>query len=142
MKSRTCWRGGFGFTEIMALLLVVLPTIAFIITLLIDYWAVMRIDNNLKIIVHLASTKMDNMSDLSASPSDAALEKELSSYCPEGKKVTFAGARSGDGPMSGGIKVSASYRYSGSYLKDKEMLSSMVSYSYHDQNATIELVCN
>lgn len=142
MKSRALFRSGFGFSEIMALMLVVLPTVAFIITLLIDYWAVMRIDNNLKIIAHLASSKLNNMSDLASSPQDGDLQNLLSSYCPKGKVLTLANSRSGDGPMSGAIDVRVSYTYNGTYLKDKTMLATMVSYSYHDQNATIELVCS
>jgi hypothetical protein len=142
MKNKTTWRRGFGLAQIMAVLLVVLPTVAFIVTLLIDYWAVMRIDNNLKLMTNLATSKINNITDLSMSPSDAALETLLSSYCPKDTAISLAGSRAGDGSAAGIITVNASYTYNGTYLKDKTMTSTMVTYSYHDQNATINLVCN
>ncbi|MBA3026447.1 MAG: hypothetical protein FP820_08560 [Sulfurimonas sp.] len=142
MKNNRTFRGGFGLAQIMALLLVVLPTVAFIVTLLIDYWAVMRIDNNLKLMTNLATSKMNNITDLSVSPSDAALETLLSSFCPNNKTVSLGGSRIGDGSAEGIITVNASYTHNGTYLKNKTMTSTMVTYSYHDQNATINLVCN
>lgn len=142
MKNKRTWKGGFGLAQIMAVLLVVLPTIAFIVTLLIDYWAIMRIDNNLKLMTSLATTKMNNITDLSFSPSDANLQNLLSSYCPKDTAVNLNASRIGDGSAEGIIIVNASYTYNGTYLKDKTMNATMVTYSYHDQNATINLVCN
>ncbi len=142
MNNRRDWRCGFGLAQIMAVLLVVLPTIAFIVTLLIDYWAVMRIDNNLKLMTSLATAKMNNITDLSSSPSDSSLQTLLSSYCPKDTAVTLSGSRVGDGTAKDIIIVNASYTYNGVYLKDKTMNATMVTYSYHEQNATISLVCN
>jgi hypothetical protein len=146
MKSRTTWRNGFGLAQIMALLLVVLPTMAFIVTFLLDYWALMRIDNNLKLIANMATSRLNGMSDLSVDvnaslPENQLLQDTLSSFCPNGKGVGFAGSRKGDGAGKGYIEVSVSYDYNGTYLKDKNLVTKMTTYSYHDQNATIELSC-
>lgn len=142
MKNKRTWRRGFGLAQIMALLLVVLPTMAFIVTLLIDYWAVMRIDNNLKLMTNLATSKFNNSTDLSTNPSDANLQTILSSYCPKDTAVNLSASRAGDASAKGVISVTASYTYNGTYLKNKTMNATMVTYSYHDQNATINLVCN
>lgn len=142
MRNRSGWRKGFGLAQIMALLLVVLPTMAFIVTFIIDYWAVMRIDNNMKLITHMATAKMNNQTDLSTAPVDAGLESVLSSYCPKSTTISLASSRVGDGNSSGIISVSASYTYNGTYLKNKTITANMLTYSYYDQNATINLVCN
>lgn len=141
MKSKSTWRNGFGLAQIMALLLVVLPTMAFIVTFLIDYWALMRIDNNLKLIANMATSRLNSVSDLSVGVDDSLLENTLSSFCPKGKKVDFTGSRKGDGAGKGYIEVSVNYTYNGTYLKDKNLVTKMTTYSYHDQNATIELSC-
>lgn len=142
MRIKAKWRGGFGFAQIMALLLVVLPTVVFIITLLLEYWAVMRIDNNLKLMTHLATSKLNNVTDLSLDVEDAQLQSALSRYCPKETSVSLAGSRVADGAGADFISVSASYTYSGNYLKNKTITAKMETYSYHDQNGTIELVCN
>lgn len=141
MKSKRNWRNGFGLAQIMALLLVVLPTMAFIVTFLIDYWALMRVDNNLKLIANMATSRLNSVSDLSADVDDDLLEEKLSSFCPKDKKVGFAQSRKGDGSGKGYIEVSVSCTYNGTYLKDKNLVAKMTTYSYHDQNATIELSC-
>jgi len=141
MKIKRSWRGGIALAEIMALLLLVLPTMAFIVTFLIDYWAVMRIDNNLKLITNMATSKLNSKTDLAADPDDALLEEKLSSFCPNGKEISFAGSRVGNGAGAGYIEVSVSCTYDGTYLKDKKLVAKMTTYSYHDQNATIELKC-
>lgn len=142
MKNRRGWRKGFGLAQIMALLLVVLPVMAFIVTFLIDYWAVMRIDNNMKLVTNMATAKMNNLTNLSIAPVDAGLESVLSSYCPKNTSISLASSRVGDGNSSGVISVSASYTYNGTYLKNKTITANMVTYSYYDQNASIQLVCN
>ena len=141
MRNRATWRRGFGLAQIMALLLVVLPTLAFIVTFLIDYWAVMRIDNNLKLITNIATARLNNFTDLSADPDDAALQNVLSSYCPYNTALSFTDSRVSDGPETGAITVTASYTYNGTYLKAKTAVARMSTYSYNDQNATINLVC-
>lgn len=140
MKNRASWRPGFGLAQIMALLIVVLPTIAFIITFLIDYWAVMRVDNNLKLVTNMATSQFNNYTDLSSSPTDAQLQTMLSSFCPKDSSISLVGSRVGDA-SAGVITVNASYTYNGTYLKNQTIVAKMSTYSYHDQNATINLVC-
>lgn len=112
MKNRAAWRRGFGLAQIMAILVVVLPTIAFIITFLIDYWAVMRIDNNLKLLTNMATSQFNNASDLSIDPSDIQLKTMLTSFCPKDASIDFVGSRAGDA-STGVITVNASYTYNG-----------------------------
>lgn len=141
MKSKPTWRNGFGLTQIMALLLIVLPTMAFIVTFLLDYWALMRVDNNLKLIANMATSRLNSVTDLSADLNDSLLEDKLSSFCPNGKKVNFTGSRKGNGAGKDYIELSVNYTYNGTYLKNKNLVTRMTTYSYHDQNATIELSC-
>jgi hypothetical protein len=141
MRNRALWRHGFGLAQIMAVLLVVLPTIAFIITFLIDYWAVMRVDNNLKLITNMATSQFNNSTDLSSDPTDVQLRTTLSTFCPKNTAISFTGSRAGDANAKGVITVNASYTYNGTYLKNQTITAKMSTYSYHDQNATINLVC-
>ncbi|QSZ41950.1 hypothetical protein GJV85_07460 [Sulfurimonas aquatica] len=142
MKTRM--RSGLAIAEIMAFLLLLLPTMAFIMMFLMEYWAVMRIDNNLKLMTHLATSKLNGVTDLSVwSVIDSAdgvseLKTKLASYCPQGSIPTYSRV---DGPASGQIEVIAKYTYDGSYLSNKKLSSQMTTYSYHEQNATITIVC-
>lgn len=138
-------RKGLAIAEIMALLLLVLPTMAFIMTFLIEYWSVMRIDNNLKLMTNLATTKLNGLKDLSTisainiTDGIPALKTQLATFCPKGSIPSFT--RTAAGPSNGQIEVIAQYTYNGNYLKNKQLSSSMTTYSYHDQNATMTIVC-
>ena len=137
-------RKGLAIAEIMALLLLVLPTMAFIMMLLIEYWAVMRIDNNMKLMTNIVSSKLDGLEDLSSTSSIdgtdgiSELKTLLATYCPQGSVPSFTRT---EGPANGQIDVIAQYTYDGNYIKNKQLSSSMATYSYHDQNATIIIVC-
>jgi|LGOV01.1.fsa_nt_gb hypothetical protein len=138
-------RKAFGLAQIMATLLVVLPTLAFIITFMLDYWAVMQADSRLKLITNLSSTALDSLEDLSdvgitaygATSDWTDLSTKLNQLCPAGKTISI-GARE-DAPNNM-VVVSASYNHVGRYF-NKTISTSMSTYSYHDQNATINLVC-
>ena len=140
-------RKGLAIAEIMALLLLVLPTMAFIMTFLIEYWSVMRIDNNLKLMTNLATSKLNGLEDLSSisaidsSDGVTALKTQLATYCPQGSILPLLSFTLTDGPGKGQIEVIAQFTHDGNYLKNKQLSSSMTTYSYHDQNATMTIVC-
>ncbi len=143
MKNRKS-RKGFGLGQIMATLLVVLPTLAFLITFMIDYWSVMQNDNRLKLIANLASTEFDGLEDLSTkglseytSTQDwSILKSKLDQLCPSGNIVL----KPREDAQKGIVNIVVSYDHNGRYFK-KTISTNMSTYSYHDQNATIKLVC-
>jgi len=143
---KTKMRKGLAIAEIMALLLLVLPTMAFIMMFLIEYWAVMRVDNNLKLMTHLTTSKLNGLTDLSSIAAIIAddtkgiseLTAQLDKYCPNGSVESYTRT---PGPGSNQIEIIAEYTYNGNYLTNKKLSSRMVTYSYNDQNATITIVC-
>jgi hypothetical protein len=134
MKSSRL-RKAFGLAQIMATLLVVLPTLAFLITFMFDYWAVMQADNRLKLIANMASTELDSMEDLSnLSGHDWTV---LDKLCPRSTSIVY---KDRDDTNASIVNVIVSYKHSGRYF-DNIISTSMSTYSYHEQNATINLVC-
>jgi hypothetical protein len=129
----------------MATLLVVLPTTAFFLTLLFDYWSLMRIDNQLKLITYQVSGMLNNAPDLSTteaaqsemSESDRAL---LASFCPSSMaQTTFV--RIGDMPP-GQTQVTGRVVYNRlNHMGEKQLQSTLRSYSYHDQNGSFLFEC-
>jgi hypothetical protein len=145
MKNRPKWRRGFGFAQIMAMILVVIPTSLFIITLLFDYWAAMQIDNRLKLMSHRAIMAINNSEDLSSTNTLLASmtsdeQTLISSMCPSSMpNVTFT--REGNMP-SGQTKIQTLVKYDKfNRLGTKELSSIITSYSYRDQNGSFKLEC-
>ena len=128
-------RDAFGMGQIMATLLVVLPTMAFIVTFIIDYWSVMQADYKLKLIANQASQKADNAKDLRSSN----FTMDDKGLCPKGTTLTFA--TPSDSDESGRIDITINYTYNGPYLKNKQLSTAMHTYSYHDQNMSITGTC-
>jgi len=131
MKNR--FRAGFGMGQIMATLLVVLPTIAFITTLLVDYWAVMQVDYKLKLLANAVSVEADGMEDLTNfSVTDRG-------FCPPNTALVFSNQT--DAQNKGQIDITIAYTYNGTYFTNKKLSTSMHTYSYHDQNMSITGTC-
>lgn len=125
----------------MAMIIVVIPTAAFIITLLFDYWTAMQLDNRLKLMSHRAVMALNNAEALDGaytlSAEDATL---LASLCPASKK-TLEFIRVGDMP-SGQTQITALVTYDRfNHLEAKELKSAITSYSYRDQNGSYQLEC-
>jgi len=146
MNNRPGWRGGFGFAQIMATLLVVLPVIVFMMTILFDYWAIMRLDNQLKLIAYRCATAVNNAQDLS---SDTALKTIMQSdgewarvqgLCPP-SRPNLTLTRQGD-LAKGQSLVSASLTYERLNHRGPQVLTSTLqSYSYRDQNGSFLFEC-
>jgi len=137
MKNKRGFRkGDIGLAQIMAMLLVVLPTMAFIIALLTDYWAVMQADYKLKLIANSVSEVADNKQNLSGfTTSDNGL-------CPKGSTLSFSNPSFySDANKTGFIDVTIRYLYNGTYFKNKMLTTTMHTYSYHDQNMSIVGTC-
>lgn len=140
MKNRCSFRNAFGMGQIMAMLLVVLPTLAFVITLMIDYWSVMQEDYKLKLIVNQASMILDSKQDLRAAELTTTLNTRIGSHlCPKGTTISFSAPS--DAPMLGQIIVTMQYTHNGPYFKNKTLRTRMQTYSYHDQNISITGTC-
>lgn len=137
MKTKRAWRNGMGLGQIMALLLLVLPTMAFIMTLIIDYWTVMQIDYKLKLIANYVSEKANSTEDLSTFTSD---DRGL---CPviDGTQTTLVLGTPTDSNRAGNIDITIECNYSGPYFKNKVISTSIHTYSYHDQNMSITGTC-
>ena len=83
MKSRKTWRNGLGLSQLMAMMLVVLPTMAFIVTFLLDYWGVMQADYKLKLLANQVAEVANNQTDISNfTMPDRGL-------CPNGTTLSF-----------------------------------------------------
>jgi hypothetical protein len=131
MKNK--FRNAFGMGQIMATLLVVLPTIAFITTLLVDYWGVMQVDYKLKLLANAVSVEADGMEDLTNfNVSDRG-------FCPPNTTLVYSNQTTS--PNKGQIDITIAYTYNGAYFKNKKMSTSMHTYSYHDQNMSITGTC-
>jgi hypothetical protein len=129
MRNKHKCRKGFGLGQIMAMLLVVLPTIAFIVTFMLDYWSVMQADYKLKLIANQVSERADNMKDLSSFSMNGNVT------CPNGTSLVFGNRK--DSNKKGKIDIIITYTHNGPYLKNKVLSTQMHTYSYHDQNMSI-----
>jgi len=141
MKNRHSFRNGFGMGQVMAMLLVVLPMIAFIITLMIDYWSVMQEDYKLKLIANQASRVLDSEQVLRANDlnTTALTDKVGSNLCPRNTTINFSDPA--DANQSGLINITIEYVHNGTYFKNKTLKTQMQTYSYHDQNISITGTC-
>ncbi len=142
-SNRALFKNAIGLGQIMATLLVVLPTIAFSVTFLLSYWNVMQVDYKLKLIANLASEYANSKKDLTTFEGEKfeAFVQRASSLCPKGETITF------DTPTYSGPKgiVSITVEHTTSvddfYLANKRISTNMQTYSYHDQNMSVTLRC-
>ena len=134
MKNRKTWRNGLGLSQIMATLLVVLPTMAFIVTFLLDYWSVMQADYKLKLLANQVAEVANNQTDIS---NFTMVDRGL---CPNGSSLSFGSQDAG--AAKGYIDITIRYNYKGTYIKDKNISTSVSTYSYHDQNMSITGTCS
>ncbi len=143
MSNKRHWRRGFGLAQIMALIIVVIPTTAFMITLLFDYWTAMQLDNRLKLMSHRAIMAINNAETLGASFTLSESEEGvLSGLCPSSMpnlELTYLGEMEAPGQT----RVAATVTYDRfNHLEAKELASTITSYSYNDQNGSYLLECN
>jgi len=145
MRTRKNWRNAIGLGQIMATLLVVLPTIAFSVTFLISYWNVMQVDYKLKLIANLTADYVNAEEDLSSAiftGSDFAnYSATASSLCPNGSSLVV-GTPSYTGPK-GVVSITVQYTTPAddAYLKNKLISTKIQTYSYHDQNISVVITC-
>jgi len=144
-NSKKTWRNGLGLGQIMATLLVVLPTIAFSVTFLIAYWNVMQVDYKLKLIANMAADYANSSEDPQTSFSNFAgtsFEASASRLCPKGRTITLDSGVS-DASSSGEISIIVEYTTpdSDTYLSGQTISTRIQTYSYHDQNMSVVLTC-
>ena len=143
MKSRRSWRSGIGFGQIMATLLVVLPTLAFSVTFMLAYWNMMQIDYKLKLIANISADYANSKKDLTDF-SDAAFSSYVtaaSSLCPGEKTVSFGTPTySGD---KGIVSITVEYTTpsSDTYFGGQKISTNIQTYSFHDQNMSVAITC-
>jgi Flp pilus assembly protein TadG len=138
MKTKPLFRAGFGFEQIVAFLLLVLPTLAFIIMLVIEYWSVMRIDNNLKLITMMLSNVAAEQKDVRDDDAySSVIDKINNGYCPRGTTLqNISKADNGKGE----ITISVEYQFDGRFFSQK-LVSKLDTFSYFDQNLTAVYEC-
>ena len=142
MRTKHNWRNGLGLSQIMATLLIVVPTLAFIVTFLLEYWALMQADYRLKLVANYTSDYLSSDGNLSAR-SDAIFDSSFinvaSGLCPGG--TSFTPKTYGDN-MKDEISVTINYTYDGTYMKNKTISTTMQTYSLlKDQNITFSANC-
>ena len=138
--SKKTWRNGLGLGQIMATLLVVLPTMAFSVTFLIAYWNVMQVDYKLKLIANMAADFYNGQEDITT-VDDTSLTTSVSRLCPQGRIITM-GTPTYNG-AAGEISIVVEYTTpsADAYLSNKKISTRIQTYSYHDQNMSITLTC-
>jgi len=139
MKNKQGWRKGLGLSQIMATLLVVLPTMAFIVTFIIDYWSLMQADYKLKLIANMGAEYYNSKVDITDVNEDATFLGSAGGICPNGTTLSLKSSAAGD--TAGQISLTVEYLHDGPYLKNKTVTTSMLTYSYHDQNLSATLQC-
>ena len=132
------WRNGLGLSQIMATLLVVLPTLAFMITLLIEYWSVMQADYRLKLVANIASDYSNQLQDSSTFDLNA-FSDAADDLCPGASKIKEDSKTNNS--KSGQISIKVDYTFNGTYFKNKTLTTSIYTYSFNDQNMSITLKC-
>ena len=147
MKTRNrvykSFRNALGLDQIMATLLVVLPTIAFSVTMLISYWSIMQIDYKLKLIANLASDFANSREELRTfgDTSTARFVTQASSLCPGGNTIVFSNLIDANAPDEISITVEYTTPASNTYFASKKISTHIQTYSFHDQNMSILLTC-
>lgn len=143
MSNRQGWRKGLGLAQIMATLLVVLPTIAFIVTFILEYWTIMQADYKLKLIANMSSDYYNSKEDTTDwSDRDEKLINPINAnqLCPASTSLEVV--ESLNNQPTGQITTTVEYKYTQAvYITDKVVSTSMITYSYHDQNLSAKLEC-
>jgi len=132
MKTRgSSWRKAMGLDQIMATLLVVIPTLFFSVTVILDYWSVMQVDYKLKLVAHYLADSANNSEDLSDfNISDMGM-------CPDGTSIVYTNQiDSGEGH----IDIIVQYDYNGTYF-DTPVQTDIHTFSYYDKNMSIIGTC-
>jgi len=142
-RVRKSFRNGLGLDQIMATLLVVLPTIAFSVTMLFGYWNVMQVDYKLKLIANLASDFANSREELEVfgDASTAAFITRASTLCPEEQTIQVTSLANNN--AIGEISITVEYTTPADdlYFASKTLSTNIQTYSYHDQNMSIVLTC-
>ncbi len=138
MKIRH-FRRGFGLSQIMAMLLVVVPMIAFSVTIMLDYWSVMQTDYRLKLIANMTSEYANSLKDTTNFVDLTEFQTKASKLCPGGKTVIFS-VPTYTGP-AGEISITVEHTVNGGYFNGKRIATTIETYSYHDQNLSVTLTC-
>jgi len=142
MKTKRRFRNAFGLGQIMATLLVVLPTIAFSTTFLIEYWAVMQYDNNLKLIAKVASQYYDSKENITdITDINSGLLSLGAKLCPAQNTLSIKSSTSNTTANLIDIKVEYTTPADKQYFASKTLSTNSITYSYHDQNRSIVLEC-
>jgi len=145
MRNKPSWRkGDMGLPQIMATLLVVLPTIAFITTLIFEYWTIMQADYKLKLIANMTADYVNSKEDATVWGSDYTdflANVNNNNLCPNGTTLGAKGSFAND-EAQGVMNITIEYKYTKAvYITDKTLSTSMITYSYHDQNLSATLEC-
>lgn len=147
MKNRSS-RAAIGLPQIMATLLVVLPTLVFAIVILLDYWSVMQADYKLKLVANIvseyaiASEDLNNIKTGNILDQQARLDSMVAranSLCPKGTSTAFSNIADATGFAE--VDIEARYTYNGTYIKNKTLTTQMNAYSYVDQNISVVVTC-
>ena len=140
---RKSFRNGLGLDQIMATLLVVLPTIAFSVTMLLSYWSVMQADYKLKIIANLAADFANSREELRVfgDAETTAFATRASSMCPGARTIKFGDIKDGNAANEISITVKYTTPADAMYFSSKTISTNIQTYSYHDQNMSIVLTC-
>ena len=142
MRNKVTWRNALGLSQIMATLLVVLPTIAFIVTFIFEYWNVMQADYKLKLIATMSADFFNSKQDMGEinATDEGVFFTTISNWCPSDSNVSSADYSEA---ATGDINITVKYEvYTGMYLKGNVIGTNMITYSYHDQNSSILLICD
>ncbi len=136
MKNRLLGRK--GFVDVLMLFgLVVLPALIFIVFLIIEYWKIMRIDNNLKLIATILTEKAVFATDPDRTKIFGNTFDKAKNYCPKGTTLTQPVFSDND---KGTVTVNVAYQFDGAFFKPK-IQASVTHLSYHDVNLTANLEC-
>jgi len=148
-KNSRNWRNGLGLGQIMATLLVVLPTIAFSLTYLLSYWNVMQVDYKLKLIANMAADFANSRTDLRDFSNGggmdavdfAAFKVSASKLCPQGRTILFNNLS--DAASANEISITVQYTTptTDTYLGGTVLNTQIQTYSFHDQNMSVVLTC-
>ncbi len=131
-----------GFGQIMATLLVVIPTLVFSVTFLLSYWNVMQIDYKLKLIANMAADYANEQEDINNfSDGNASYISSVSKLCPGGNTIIVGPLA--DNNDTGIISITVDYTTpaTDNYLASEHIRTNIQTYSYHDQNMSVTLTC-
>ena len=128
-----------GLGQITAVLLIVLPTLAFSVTLLTSYWKVMQADYKIKLVANVSADFYNGVVD-SSNINTTKLLNSAGKLCPNDTNLTISSSSNTN--SSGMIDLTVQYTTPDSAYFGKKMIqTTMHTYSYHDQNLSVTLVC-